>query len=90
MVIIMFVEIEEGTRDEFFMDRDEEQLELYPWIILNLSEIGDRIAYSLSNVEYQVTQEILDEEINDYLSHIHERIIEQAILKLEQNKIDVL
>lgn len=86
----MFVEIEEGTRDEFFMDRDEEQLELYPWIILNLSEIGDRIAYSLSNVEYQVTQEILDEEINDYLSHIHERIIEQAILKLEQNKIDVL
>lgn len=86
----MFVEIEEGTRDEFFMDRDEEQLELYPWIILNLSEIGDRIAYSLSNVEYQITQEILDEEINDYLSHIHERIIEQAILKLEQNKIDVL
>ena len=86
----MFVEIEEGTRDEFFMDRDEEQLELYPWVILNLSEIGDRIAYSLSNVEYQVTQEILDEEINDYLSHIHERIIEQAILKLEQNKIDVL
>ena len=86
----MFVEIEEGTRDEFFMDRDEEQLELYPWIILNLSEIGDRIAYSLSNVEYQVTQEILDEEINDYLSHIHERIIEQAILKLEQNKIEVL
>lgn len=86
----MFIEIEEGTRDEFFMDRDEEQLELYPWIILNLSEIGDRIAYSLSNVEYQVTQEILDEEINDYLSHIHERIIEQAILKLEENEINVL
>lgn len=86
----MFVEIEEGTRDEFFMDRDEEQLELYPWIILNLSEIGDRIAYSLSNVEYQVTQEILDEEINDYLSHIHERIIEQAILKLEENGVNVI
>lgn len=86
----MFIEVEEGTKDEFFMDRDEEQLELYPWIVLNLNEIGDRIAYGLFDAEYPITQEILDEEINDYFSGLHERIFEQAILKLEQNEINVL
>ena len=66
-----------------------EQLELYPWTILNLDEIGILIASNLFYAEYDITQEILDEEINDYLSNIHEKIIEKAIQKLEENNINV-
>ena len=35
-------------------------------------------------------KEILDEEINDYLSNVHEKILEKAIQKLEENNINVL
>lgn len=58
--------------------------------ILNTREIGISIAYQLFDAEYDLTQEILDEEINDYLKNIHEKIIESAIETLEQNEREVL
>lgn len=74
------------NEDHFNMMKiEDEMLEIYPWIVLNLDEIGVAIAYQLFDAEYDITQEILDEEINDYLCHIHERILERAIQKLEEN-----
>lgn len=58
--------------------------------ILNTREIGISIAYQLFDAEYDLTQEILNEEINDYLKNIHEKIIESAIETLEQNGREVL
>lgn len=72
------------------MEIEDEMLEIYPWIVLNLDEIGVSIAYQLFDAGYDITQEILDEEINDYLCHIHERILERAIQKLEENGIVVI
>lgn len=87
----MIICIDEGTNDKINMDIEDEMKELYPWIILNINEIGDRIAYAFFDVDYeQISQEFLDKDINDYLSDIHERIIERAILKLEENGVDVI
>lgn len=87
----MFICIDEGTNDKINMDIEDEIKELYPWVILNINEIGDRIAYAFFDVEYgQISQEFLDDDINDYLSDIHERIIERAIQKLEENGVDVI
>ena len=87
----MFICIDEGTNDKINMDIEDEIKELYPWVVLNINEIGDRIAYAFFDVEYeQISQEFLDNDINDYLSDIHERIIERAIQKLEENGVDVI
>ena len=87
----MFICIDEGTNDKINMDIEDEIKELYPWIILNINEIGDRIAYEFFDVGYeQISQEFLDDDINDYLSGIHERIIERAIQKLEENGVNVI
>ena len=86
----MIVDIEDYTEGKINMDIEREILELYPWIILNLDEIGNTIAYNLFDVEYQIAQKYLDEDINDYLSEIHQRIYEKAVDVLEQNGIDVI
>ena len=87
----MLICIDEGTNDKINMDIEDEIKELYPWIILNINEIGDRIAYNFFDVGYeQISQEFLDDDINDYLSGIHERTIERAIQKLEENGVDVI
>lgn len=87
----MFICIDEGTNDKIDMDIEDEIRELYPWVILNINEIGDRIAYAFFDVGYeQINQEFLDDDINDYLSGIHERIIERAIQKLEENGVNVI
>lgn len=86
----MFVEIEDYTEDKFDMNAEHEYLELLPWIVLNLDEIGASIACNLFDAEYDITQEILDEEINDYLSCWHEWILNVTIDKLEQNGVNVL
>lgn len=87
----MLICIDEGTNDKINMDIEDEIKELYPWIILNINEIGDRIAYNFFDVGYeQISQEFLDDDINDYLSGIHERIIERAIQKLEENGVNVI
>ena len=87
----MLIYVDEGTDDKINMDIEDEIKELYPWIILNINEIGDRIAYTFFDVEYeQISQKFLDDEINDYLSDIHERIIERVIQKLEENGVDVI
>lgn len=86
----MIVDIEDYTENKVNMDIEREILELYPWIVLNLDEIGTAIAYNLFDVEYQIIQEHLDEDINDYLSEIHQRIYEKAVDVLEQNGRDVI
>lgn len=80
-----YINITNDDSEEFEMSEDLELLEIYPWTVLNLDEIGVHVAYQLFDAEYDITQEILDEEINDYLCHIHERILERAIQKLEEN-----
>lgn len=77
--------IKDEYEDDIYMDIETEVLELYPWVVLNLDEIGACIAYQLFDAEYDLKQEYLDEEINDYLSNIHEKIFEKAIQKLEEN-----
>lgn len=77
--------IKDEYEDDIYMNIETEILELYPWVVLNLDEIGMSITYQLFDAEYDITQEILDEEINDYLCHIHERLLERAIQKLEEN-----
>ena len=87
----MLICIDEGTDDKINMDIEDEIKELYPWIILNINAIGDRIGYEFFDVGYeQISQKFLDDDINDYLSGIHERIIERAIQKLEENGVDVI
>lgn len=86
----MIIDIEDYTKNKFNMNAEDECLELIPWVILNLNEIGIMIAYQLFDAEYDITQEILDEEINDYLSSWHEQILEKCIDVLESNGIDVL
>lgn len=86
----MLIDIDDMTDEKFTMETETQLLEVYPWVVLNLDEIGTEIAYQLFDAEYDITQEILDEEINDYLCHIHERILERAIQKLEENSRVVL
>lgn len=87
----MLIYVDDGTNDKINMDMEDEIKELYPWIILNINEIGDRIAYTFFDVEYeQISQKFLDDKMNDYLSVIHERIIERAIQKLEENGVGVI
>lgn len=85
----MLINIDDATSEKLKMSAEAQLLEVYPWVVLNLDEIGTEIAFQLFDAEYNITQAILDEEINDYLVHIHERILEQAIQKLEENGIMV-
>lgn len=80
-----YINITNDDSEEFDMAEDLELLEIYPWIVLNLDEIAAHVAYQLFDAEYDIEQAYIDEEINDYLNHIHERIFEKAIEKLEQN-----
>ena len=80
-----YINITNDDSEEFDMAEDLELFEIYPWIVLNLDEIGAHIAYQLFDYEYDIEQVFIDEEINDYLSNIHERIFEKAIQKLEEN-----
>ena len=80
-----YINITNDDSEEFDMEEDLELLEIYPWVVLNLNEIGAHIAYNLFDAEYDLKQEYLDEEINDYLKDIHERIFERAVQKLEEN-----
>lgn len=82
--------LDKNDNEELIMNADKEMLEVYPWVVLNINEIGDSIGSSLTEAEYQITQEILDEEINDYLSGIHERIIQKAIQTLADKNIKVI
>ena len=80
-----YINITNDDSEEFEMEEDLELLEIYPWVVLNLNEIGTHIAFNLFDAEYDLKQEYLDEEINDYLKDIHERIFERAVQKLEEN-----
>lgn len=86
----MNINILNNDEEKFDMEYTDEILEVYPWIVLNINEIGNFISQNLLDVDYEITQEVLDEETRDYLSNIHELIIERAIQKLEEEKIEVL
>ena len=86
-----YINITDDEVNETWLEEDfahEEIDSLYD--ILNTREVGIHIAYQLFDAEYDITQEILDEEINDYLSNMHEKIIEAAIQTLEENGREVL
>lgn len=87
---MLHIDIEDYEKEESYIDlSDNEYWENHQIFVLNTDEIGINIAYQLFDAEYLITQEILDEEINDYLSNIHERIIEKIIQVLDDNGIDV-
>lgn len=86
----MNINILNNDEEKFDMEDTDEMLEVYPWIVLNINEIGNFVSQNLLDVDYEITQEILDEEIRDYLSNIHALIIERAIRNLEKEKIKVL
>ena len=86
----MNINILNNDAEKFDMEYTDEMLEVYPWIVLNINEIGNFISQNLLDVDYEITQEVLDEEIRGYLSNIHELIIERAIQNLEKEKVEVL
>lgn len=86
----MNINILNNDAEKFDMEYTDEILEVYPWIVLNINEIGNFISQNLLDVDYKITQEILDEKIRDYLSNIHELIIERTIQNLEKEKIEIL
>ena len=85
MVIIMLIKIDDDTEDKFTMGIEQEVLDLSPWVVLNMNEIGDSVAYNLFDVEYNIRQEYIDEDINDFLSYLHQYIFDRVIDKLEEN-----
>lgn len=58
--------------------------------LLDPREIAVTIAYSYFDAEYDIKQEFIDEDINECLSDIHEKIIEEVIQILEDNGREVL
>ncbi len=67
----MNINILNNDEETFDMEYTDEMLEVYPWIVLNINEIGNFVSQNLLDVDYEITQEVLDEEIRDYLSNIH-------------------
>lgn len=57
--------------------------------ILQPREIGMGIAHNLIGVEYVITEDILNDEIVDYLGDIIQRIKDTAISVLDDNEINV-
>lgn len=74
---------------DFNVDEQVEYEDISPFLLLQPREIAISIAYQLFDAEYDITQEILDEEINDYFSNLHEQILEDTISVLYDNGIDV-
>ena len=84
-----YINITNDEPEELTMFEDDEELHSYPWILLNLDEIGTEIALQLFDADYDIKQQYIDEEINDRLSHIHEYLLERVIDRLEINGIMV-
>lgn len=57
--------------------------------LLQPREIGISIAYQLFDAEYTLTEEILNLEINDYLSELSQKIRDNCIEVLMDNGIKV-
>lgn len=81
----MIIKIDDMTNEVFEMEDEQEVLDLSPWLVLNMREIAASIAYALFDSEYDIKEEDIDEEINDYLSHIHRCIRDDAIDILKDN-----
>ena len=85
----MLIDIKDETNKKFSMGIEQEVLDLSPWVVLNMSEIGIAIAYSLFDAEYDIREEDIDYEINDFLSYLHRYIRDKAIDVLEDNGREV-
>ena len=81
----MIIKIDDMTDEVFTMGDSQEVLDLSPWVTLNMREIGVSIAYNLFDAEYDIREEYIDEEINDFLSYLHNYIRDQAIDVLQEN-----
>ena len=86
----MFIDIKDETKDKFTMGIEQEVLDLSPWVVLNMNEIGIAIAYQLFDAEYDLREEDIDYQINDFLSYLHRYIKDKAIDVLEDNGREVL
>lgn len=87
---IMIINIQDYTDDKFNMGIEQEVLDLSPWVILNMNEIGDLIACNLFDVEYDIKQEYIDEDINDFFSYLHQYIFDRVVDKLKENNREVI
>ena len=56
----MLIDIDDMTDEKFTMKTETQLLEVYPWVVLNLDEIGTEIAFQLYDAEYDITQAILE------------------------------
>ena len=86
----MFIDIKDETEDKFTMGIEQEVLDLSPWVVLNMNEIGIAIAYQLFDAEYDLREEDVNYQINDFLSYLHRYIRDKAIDVLEDNGREVL
>lgn len=85
-----FVYDENGKVEiKFDIDEQIEYENLSPFLLLQPREIAISMAYQLFDVEYDITEEILDEEINDYFSELHKEIIDGITDVLYDNGVDV-
>ena len=81
---------EDGNVDiKFNIDEQIEYENLDPFLLLQPREIAISIAYQLFDAEYDIKQEYLDEEINDYFKNLHEEIFEEVLNILFDNGIEV-
>lgn len=86
-----YINITDDESNEVWLDEDFTRKEIDGlYDILNTREIGIMIAYQFFDADYDIEQAMLDDQINDYLSNIHEKIIEAAIQTLEDNGREVL
>lgn len=86
-----YINITDDESNEVWLDEDFTHKEIDGlYDILNTREIGIMIAYQFFDADYDIEQAMLDDQINDYLSNIHEKIIEAAIQTLEDNGREVL
>lgn len=82
---MVYIDIDDGTGEKIVMDTSDEILEISPWVVLNVNEIGTSIAHFLFHQETEITEEMIDEEINDFLIEIHGAIFDSCYDKLVNN-----
>ena len=87
-MVQMEVDDSSNYKLEFNLDEQIELEYLDPFILLQPREIAISIAFDLYDEE-KITQQDIDEKINELFSNIHEMIFEDVIEKLSDNGIEV-
>ena len=82
---MVYICIDDGTEEKIYMDTSDEILELSPWLVLNVNEIGTSIAHFLFHQETEITEEMIREEIDAFLIEIYKAIFDSCYDKLVNN-----